>query len=341
MIGWLMRWLAPRSAASAVPQVPSTQPPRQQRSQPPRPIRPAALELGVDPQPMDPGQLVFDPALMHFTKGVRTPDPAGLEAEGLAAWLQARHDALDHLVRLVVARPGAAGLVLRGSVSMRAWFGDAAREPRDIDWVVRDPTISPGSAWAEDLFATLLREATAQPVAGDAILEPARAVRDEIWTYERAEGRRLTIPWRTATGQTGSAQMDIVFHEPLPEEPTACTLTERGGHSIDLPCATRSTSLAWKLLWLAEDMNPQGKDLYDAVLLAESTVLPPGLVARVFTAAGHRGAFVENNLARLDWVNFLKEYPRVPGSATEWWQRLHRALSAMPNWDAPVTAPQS
>ena len=40
-------------------------------------------------------------------------------------------------------------------------------------------------------------------------------------------------------------------------------------------------ALAWKLLWLATDTYPQGKDLYDAVLLAEHTTVDQSLVRQL------------------------------------------------------------
>ncbi|MFG2526860.1 hypothetical protein [Streptomyces sp. NPDC048516] len=42
--------------------------------------------------------------------------------------------------------------------------------------------------------------------------------------------------------------------------------------------AARALSLAWKVLWLVSDLHPEGKDLYDALLLAESTELPSALL---------------------------------------------------------------
>ncbi|PYC74957.1 hypothetical protein C7C45_03455 [Micromonospora arborensis] len=44
---------------------------------------------------------------------------------------------------------------------------------------------------------------------------------------------------------------------------------------VDKPvlAAPAPLALAWKLLWLATDRYPQGKDLYDAALLAEHTTV--------------------------------------------------------------------
>lgn len=53
-----------------------------------------------------------------------------------------------------------------------------------------------------------------------------------------------------------------------------------------LPAAARELSLAWKPMWLVGDLYPQGKDLYDAVLLAERHRLPNALLQEVFRQAG-------------------------------------------------------
>jgi hypothetical protein len=48
----------------------------------------------------------------------------------------AHYAALDHMLSLVIALPWSDTLVLRGSRLMRAWVGDLAREPGDLDFVV-------------------------------------------------------------------------------------------------------------------------------------------------------------------------------------------------------------
>jgi len=50
---------------------------------------------------------------------------------------QAAHRAaLDHVLSLIIALPWSDMLVLRGSRLLRAWAGDLAREPADLDFVV-------------------------------------------------------------------------------------------------------------------------------------------------------------------------------------------------------------
>ncbi|HEX6499845.1 MAG TPA: nucleotidyl transferase AbiEii/AbiGii toxin family protein [Micromonosporaceae bacterium] len=113
---------------------------------------------------------------------------------------------------------------------------------------------------------------TAIQTMSGAGLRPERISETAIWTYERADGRRLAIPFSTADAPDGHMQTDIVFGERVPLPPEVLRLP-----GIDQPllAAPAALALAWKLLWLATDTYPQGKDLYDAVLLAEHT--PPRL----------------------------------------------------------------
>ncbi|HET9169463.1 MAG TPA: nucleotidyl transferase AbiEii/AbiGii toxin family protein [Actinospica sp.] len=48
----------------------------------------------------------------------------------------AHRAALDHVLGLVLELPWSGSLVLRGSRLLRAWLGDRAREPGDLDFVV-------------------------------------------------------------------------------------------------------------------------------------------------------------------------------------------------------------
>lgn len=105
-----------------------------------------------------------------------------------------------------------------------------------------------------------------------------------------------------------------------------------------LRAATPELSLAWKLVWLATDMYPQGKDLYDAVLLAERCTAPYELVHTVFRESGEYfppkapqdtpltlEAFAEVKWA--DWDTFRADYPGISGSAESYAERLLTALA--------------
>ncbi|MET9464155.1 nucleotidyl transferase AbiEii/AbiGii toxin family protein [Streptomyces sp. NPDC006544] len=279
----------------------------------------------------DPAGVAFDPALKHFHEAYRPLDPVIPEPAARAAWRSARRTAMEVALRAVGTSGFADSLVLRGSVLMGEWFGEAAREPHDLDFVV----VPADRMIEEDRTGRMLDAiaAGAERLAGhgDLAMPASEAVSEYIWTYERVPGRRLVLPWSAPGMRGGQVQLDFVFNEPLPVAPEPVRVA-----GVGLLGATRELSLAWKLLWLAGDMYPQGKDLYDAVLLAESRVLPYPLLVEVFRlsgefedAGGHRppapGMF--EGLARTDWSPFHAEYPGIAGSAESYANRLLEALA--------------
>ncbi|MGW6689134.1 nucleotidyl transferase AbiEii/AbiGii toxin family protein [Streptomyces sp. NPDC054961] len=289
--------------------------------------RPRTLRTG---ERGDPAGVAFDPALKHFQEAYRPLDPVIAEPAARAAWRSARRSAMDVALRAVGTSGFADALVLRGSTLMSQWFGEASREPHDLDFVV----VPVDWMIEEDRTARMLEAiaAAAERVAGygDLVMPASEAVSEYIWTYERVPGHRLVLPWSAPGMRGGQVQLDFVFNEPLPVAPEPVEVA-----GVGLLGATRELSLAWKLLWLAGDMYPQGKDLYDAVLLAESRALPYPLLAEVFrlsgefeTGAGHQppapGMF--EGLARTDWSPFHAEYPGIPGSAESYARRLLKAL---------------
>lgn len=206
---------------------------------------------------------------------------------------------------------------------MEAWVGPAAREPGDLDFVVIPPTVTSDSAEADELFAGITAALTATPGAG---LQPDRAAQSAIWTYERADGRRIVIPFATAGLPDGAVQIDVVFGEHLPIAPEPVAVL-----GVPVTAATAGLSLAWKLLWLATDNYPQGKDLYDAVLLAEHTTVDLALVRDLMRPELGAGAdrFTAATPLRwtdVDWRNFTDAYPGIDGTATDWLRRLALAL---------------
>src|SRR5439155_1284533 len=89
-----------------------------------------------------------------------------------------------------------------------------------------------------------------------------------------ADGRRW-VDQRRADGLPGGAvQVDVVFGEELTEPARRVSVPAADGGCVSVRAAGPAQSLAWKLLWLTTDMYPQGKDLYDAVLLAGRFRLP-------------------------------------------------------------------
>ena len=136
-----------------------------------------------------------------------------------------------------------------------------------MDFVVTPHTITSNSRTAATLLRDLKTALLTAPAAG---LHPDRITETAIWTYERADGRRLAVPFWAPGSPEDHLQIDIVFGEPLPLPPEPLTLP---GVDAPLQAAPASLALAWKLLWLATDLYPQGKDLYDAALLAEHTTV--------------------------------------------------------------------
>jgi hypothetical protein len=218
-------------------------------------------------------------------------------------------------------------------VLLETWLGEAAREPGDMDWVVDPPSLTADSDDAVDMLRSIIElVAKAAPARGDGLTLDTRDVAvDAIWTYERAEGRRIVFPWSAPGVPRGSVQLDFVFQEPLAEPPMRVSVVSTFGPPISVRAATPELSLAWKILWLASDMHPQGKDLYDATLLAEKFTLSRELLAKVLRSAGD-GERVKIDAAMpmewgVEWEHLLAEMPEVKGTLLEWKTRLAKALA--------------
>ncbi|WP_433113494.1 nucleotidyl transferase AbiEii/AbiGii toxin family protein [Micromonospora sp. CA-246542] len=279
------------------------------------------------PLPVSPAvrqKAAFDPALRQYPNAYHAGEPDFVvEATG-QLWTTARRAAMNHVLAAIATTTWARHLVLRGSVTMATWVGDAAREPGDLDFVVTPHTIASDSTDARALLDDIKTAVRTVPGAG---LQPDRTTEAAIWTYERADGRRLVIPFSAPGAPDGHVQVDVVFGEELPLPPEALTLPD-----LDQPvlAAPASLALAWKLLWLATDRYPQGKDLYDAVLLAEHTTVDRALVRQLMHP--ELGAEADNFTAetalswQVDWTNFTDGCPGITGTADQWARRLALAL---------------
>ena len=180
--------------------------------------------------------------------------------------------------------------------------------------------------------------------AGVEIVRDAMAT-DGIWTYERAPGRRAVFPWqaaglpgvhvdvvaRQAGGLPGGfVQVDVVFGERLADPDLRMSIPVADGGCVSVRAASPAQSLAWKLLWLSGDMHAQGKDLYDAVLLAERFPLPVTILEETISIAGEdwlsgtAAEFVEG--WEVDWANFQAQYPWIVGDESQWLNRLEVAI---------------
>jgi hypothetical protein len=124
----------------------------------------------------------------------------------------------------------------------------------------------------------------------------------------------------------GVVQMDFAYDETLPEPAVLTAIPQADGTLHALWTAGAALSLAWKLRWLAADQAArgagEGKDLYDAVLLAELPGMRlsprlrrmPGVADLVPTAVR-------------SWA--VTDHPSIPGAVTDWLTRLAAALDTV------------
>jgi len=284
---------------------------------------------------------VFEPALKHFPRAFRLGDPIFQDPEIKHQWLNARLQVIAHLLQMISGSRWNKHLVLRGSLLLKAWLGEVAREPGDVDWVFRPEKITLKNRLSGKLFNELIQMVSKRPQIGHVTIEIDQISIDDIWTYERAEGRRIVFPWKVENLPTGALQMDVVFGEKLFDDPIQTSMSLIEGDRTILWSASPALSLAWKLLWLETDCYPQGKDLYDATLLAEQTHLPFDLLRQVLLSnPDWRFDFERNqnfswrsgfpwmmDTEDIDWENFQMEYPGIEGEASDWQARLSQALA--------------
>ncbi|MER7787525.1 nucleotidyl transferase AbiEii/AbiGii toxin family protein [Streptomyces sp. NPDC097640] len=298
----------------------------------PKSLRPVLGE-GVLQRP------VFDPSMAHHARAMRPGEPQFEDAEAGRRWYAARRRATDLVLAAVAESPWAEHLVLRGSVLLKAWYGEAAREPGDLDFVVVPDSWELADERTDRMLDGIARAADlgSRRAGGPVRIDSRGAVGDEIWTYDRVPGRRLVIPWTSGADGVppGTVQLDFVFNERLPAPSAVTSIPRRTGTEppIRLHAATPELSLAWKILWLESDMHPEGTDLYDAVLLAESTELPFELLRQVFQGVenGHyeRNPVLLEQIGKIEanWFEFSKDHPHLKDRHGEYRARLLKALA--------------
>lgn len=303
----------------------------------PVPARPPAQPRYLDGYPAstqlsDGGRAeLFDPALKHYVAAYRTGDPHFAEESDRQRWYAARASVLGQMLRLIEGSRWRERLVLRGSVLLQAYLGEGARAPGDIDWVVLPNELAADAPEARQMLQELADLLTRRHTIGPVRIHFDRVAHDDIWTYERAEGRRMTIVWSLDDLPEGQVQFDFVFREPLAQAPVPVEIPLTAGETVSLLGATPELSLAWKLVWLQTDMYPQGKDLYDAVLLAERSQMPLSLFVAAMRSCEDYRDWDEQALPdiadwQIDWDNFRAEYPWVQGEAEDWKRRLSAQL---------------
>lgn len=280
----------------------------------------------------------FDPALRH-TYYLRPGDPRFDDPEHARLWSEARRQLIYHLLLLVQNSALGERLVLRGSLLLKAYLGESAREPGDIDWIFQPPAFPIQDQEPDRMVAELqrlLRDADPRDF-GAARPQADRLKSQKIWVYERTDGRRVEIPWQMDGGFPESRlQIDISFGEAIPRPVCRVGLPLLSNGTLTVKAVDRETSLTWKLFWLLNDISPQGKDLYDAALLAEGLAMPPGLLKSLLETETHTSVetAVANKLKHFfdedDWREFQRQYPQVAGDLAYWINRLTVAL--IPLW---------
>lgn len=280
---------------------------------------------------------VYDPSARHYQNGMRLSEPQFADSFTAGAWIAARRDAIDQVLAAVADSPWAEHLLLRGSVLLSAWFGAAAREPGDVDFIVIPQDWTVRGERTDEMFADLAHRAAATANTGDSTVRISadEAISDDIWTYDRVPGRRLVLPWTSARPGIpgGTVQIDFVFNETLrqPPEWTDVARLTGPGQPARLLTASPELSLAWKILWLATSTHPEGKDLYDAVLLAEHCDLSHELLMDVLNPGAAWQSTVYGRVPHwavgADWFEFGKDYPDLANDHDAYVWRLIVALA--------------
>lgn len=285
-----------------------------------------AVSAGVCPE----SPRIFDPALKHHSRAFRLGDPEFSDPDVARAWRAIRADVMHHVLSIAMEPPWESHLVLRGSFLLTAWLGSEARQPGDLDFVFRPQTAAMGDPSSRALLADLVTTVSDRARSAGVWIDATNVAIDDIWTYERAPGRRIAFPWKTEDSLSGVVQVDIVFGEQLWEEPVLVSIPHPSGGDTRTWAASPALSLAWKLLWLETDSYPQGKDLYDATLLAERVSLRRDLLRHVLRANEPQGTKLKPDFPmrwNVDWANFRRECPWVEGEARDWQEKLTRSLA--------------
>ncbi|MET8876555.1 nucleotidyl transferase AbiEii/AbiGii toxin family protein [Nocardia sp. NPDC004604] len=251
------------------------------------------------------------------------------DAEDSACWVAARREAIDHVLAAIAASEWSSRLVLRGSLLMKTWFGAWAREPGDLDFVVRVELWRIGEPSFLEMFADLARDVAARSrEPGSRVWIDARVVEvtglGDKYIFGEGGGERLVLSWQ-GRGQVGTLQLDFAYDEKLfePPERTEIPRLASPGPPAALWAVSRPLALAWKAMWLAVDhhggFGARAKDLYDAVLLAEHCVLPWQLFEQVLGTQPYRWFTARRPPLRMflaaangvEWREFAEQHPHL------------------------------
>lgn len=327
-----MKWIRKLFEGAVLRPMPNSQnPPRTPNAAPP--ATPSTLESGMANSGVARPKC-FDPALKHFAEGFRAGEPQFSSTDVETLWQANRLKVLHHILRLISESKCTDHLVLRGSVLLRTWLGEEARQPGDLDWVVTPLNWRINQQSSKQLIEGIEDLLRGSFVEDSLHIPDTPFATDEIWTYEKAPGWRVIVPWKEDNPElNGTVQMDFVFGEVMPSDPKVTEVVIGAFSPVPLLTATIEQSLAWKLLWLATDSYAMGKDLYDAVLLAENCSITSKLLKQTFEVGEteyyspyKRFSADEVRSWQVEWDEFIKEYPTIPGTDVEWRERLVAAL---------------
>ena len=183
------------------------------------------------PRTYGPGPLramIFDPATKQYPQAYLRGEPE-LDPEALQHWRLAQRAAMQHVLQVVADSRWRDHLILRGSSVLATWFGDQAREPRDLDWVVQPKSIRIGDREARELESELIKGVCKVPPSDSDVVFVADAVAtDDLWTYDRVPGRRVCLPWTRADQSGGTVQVDLVYSETVFTLPECCDILLSG-----------------------------------------------------------------------------------------------------------------
>lgn len=264
------------------------------------------------------------------------PTEGGMSATAAGPADRAAHRAaMYHLLEVVATAPWGADLILRGSMSLRAWLKGAAREPQDLDFVVLPYPLEPVAAYAARTVDRLVAAVRNSPACGllpDLVVVSGSDYEGYDNECDDEElGRRLVFPFVAAGDRTGEVRVDLTFGRHPAVPPVAVRIPP-----LDVPilAATPEQSLAWKLRWLCTDAEPRAKDLYDATLLAEYIDDDPaGLVGTALCEEWSPDAdrCDPRSLSDrpVDWERFREQHPEVQGDIDSWKDRFDRALAGI------------
>ncbi|HEU5032391.1 MAG TPA: nucleotidyl transferase AbiEii/AbiGii toxin family protein [Spirillospora sp.] len=266
------------------------------------------------------------------------PPPLGMAPHEPTLQEIAHEGALDHVLAAISWSKWGEHLVLRGSALMRAWYGQDARMPHDLDFVVDSDTWRNDEFQTEEIFEDLFLDVEYAPrtdLMDGLRFVPSRVGRSSIHAYGAREtmvrdreddrwGFRLTLPWQCG-GASGQVQVDFAFDEKLHAPPCRTAVPRPSGDPpLFLKAATPEQSLCWKLHWLWLDRHPQCKDLYDVWLLRDVRPSPQlldkttdmegaGLIIAADWLYAERARWGGG-----DWDAFRAEYPMVRGTAADY-----------------------